>query len=513
MSQEEFLEITYDPRSTTEQISIYDFVRFSEGNLLIRARAGSGKTTTLVEISKIIPTDCSSTFLAYNRHIKKELKSKLPSHVFCYTLHGLGKGAIMRKYKDCVVDEFKSDKVIQKHLKKWNLDQIIDVGKYLGNIKKIVDLVRLTLTSNKSKVLDLCEKYGIEFLPEDVDRVFLVLEEMLNDKKTMDFTDMVYLPVADPKIWIFPQDYVLVDEAQDLNKAQQELIKKMVKRDKSGKQTGRLIFVGDDMQAIYGFTGSDTYSFLNLSKLPNTTVLPLTTTFRCGRLIVEEAKTIVSDIKAMDNAHEGLVRILDKKQERTVLDEARDGDFILSRKTLPLVKLFFEFLVANKKAHINGSDIGNTLIAFTENSKSLSQLDATLTNKIKDFQKKLTKAGILNFDDNLGYVDLTDKVGILRFLMKMVKTIDDLKQRINYIFRDNDSSGIILSTVHKAKGLEADRVFIVMPKDMPLKTGLAWQYGQEINLKYIAITRAKNELIYDYKWDVDDSSYKRSIAA
>jgi len=514
-------EIThnYDPRSTPEQVAIYDWVVNGTGNLLIRARAGSGKTSTLVGISKLLDPSIRTTFLAFNKHIQVELKSKLPKHVFCYTAHGLGYSAIKKKYKDVVVDNLKVDKLINKHLKTWNPKQIDNIVLYIKNFKKMINLIRLSLTLNKKYVPDLCERYDVKFDSQDIDRMFLILEEMLNDKKTIDFTDMVYLPVVDPKIWLFPQEFVLIDEAQDLSKAQHELVKKCVKKDKAGKFIGRMVFVGDDMQAIYGFTGSDAFSFMNLSKIPNTIILPLTTTFRCAKNIVLEANTIVKDIRPMDNAPDGVVR------KGSVLDEAVAGDFVLSRKTFPLVKMFFDLLVQNKKSYIKGSDIGKTLIDFTYGKNSMSQLDASLTNKLSECRANLAKHGVINYQDDVGYTTLNDMVKILRFLMTMVDgNIEALKERIEYIFRGggseeelidedgvpiiNKSDGILLSTVHKAKGLESDRVFIIMPKDMPLRTSQPWQYQQEMNLKYIAITRAKRELIYDMDWAVDDGTFE-----
>src|SRR5579859_5985404 len=322
---------------------------------------------------------------------------------------------------------------------------------------------------------------------------------MLNDKKTIDFTDMVYLPVVDKKIWLFPQDYVLVDEAQDLSKAQHELIKKLNKWDKATKTpTTRMIFCGDDLQSIYGFTGADTFSFDNLTRLPNTKVLPLTTTFRCAKNIVLEANKIVPDIRSMETAIDGVVR------KGSVLDEAGDGDFVLARKCLPLVRLFFTFLVMKKKSTIKGSDFGANLVHMIEGQKSLSQLGAYLTNNLNNFRDKLHKSGVLNVDEHTGYVMLNDKTEVLKFLMQMVNSIEELTQAIKGIFVENISDGIVLSTIHKAKGLEANRVFIVRPDEIPLGVAKGWMYQQEMNLKYIAITRAKNELIYDVDWREDD---------
>jgi len=486
-------------KDTEEQLAIYDWVRFDDGNLVIRARAGAGKTTTLVNIAKILPQGKSKTFLAFNKHIQMELKGKLPTETFCYTSHGLGYSAIKRKYKDCEVDEFKADKVLNKQMKNWDMSQVANPMEYVTNMKQMLNLIRLTLTLDKNRVLELAERYDIKFDLEDTNRAFMILEEMLNDKKTMDFTDMVYLPCVDKKIWLFPQDFVLVDEAQDLCKAQHELIKKLIKWDKAtGKPTTRLIFCGDDLQSIYAFTGADTHSFENLTRLPNTKVLPLTITFRCAKNIVLEANTLVPDLRPMETAVDGIVR------SGSVLDEAEDGDFVLARKTLPLIRLFFNFLVMKKKASIKGSDLGVNLIHMIEGEKSLAQLGAKLTNQLSALREKLQKSGVINVDEHTGYVLLADKIDVLRFLMKMVDSINELKSMILSIFKDNVTEGIILSTVHKAKGLEANRVFIVRPDEIPLGVSKGWMYQQELNLKYIAITRAKNELVYDYDWREDD---------
>lgn len=500
-------------QDTEEQLAIYDCVRYDDCHMLIRARAGSGKTTTLVNISNLIPQNASATFLAFNKHIQKELKEKqiqgrIQSKIFIYTSHGLGWSAIKRKYKDCELDEFKVDKVLARQMKKWDMSQVNNVVEYVSNMKKMIDLIRLTLTFDKMKVIDLADKHDMKFDLEDTGRAFMILEEMLNDKKTVDFVDQVYLPVVDKKIWMFPQDYVLVDEAQDLSKAQHEMIKKLLKWDKAtNKPTTRVIYCGDDLQSIYGFTGADTSSFDSLTRLPNMKIFPLTTTFRCAKNIVLEANKIVPDIRPMENAPDGIVRT------GSAIEEAEEGDFILARKTLPLIRLFFNFLVLKKKATIKGSDFGINLIHMTDGANSLAQLGAQLTNNLTTFREKLQKVGVFNVDEHTGYVMLNDKTEVLKFLMKMVNSVDELKQVITGIFRDNIEDGIVLSTVHKAKGLEANRVFIVRPDEIPLGVSKGWMYQQEMNLKYIAITRAKRELVYDVEWREDDIHHSVSESA
>src|SRR5690606_38823293 len=149
-------------------------------------------------------------------------------------------------------------------------------------------------------------------------------------------TDMVFLPAIDKNIWMFQYDYVIVDEIQDLNRAQQKIIEKIMMRDKiTKKTTGRFIGVGDPDQAIYGFTGVSDKSFDWFVKMQNVQILPLTYTFRCARNIVEHAQKIVPQIKHLEGAPDGIVR------DGSVLDEPVDGDFVLCRITSPLVKLFF----------------------------------------------------------------------------------------------------------------------------------------------------------------------------
>ena len=57
----------------------------------------------------------------------------------------------------------------------------------------------------------------------------------------------------------------------------------------------------------------------------------------------------------------------------------------------------------------------------------------------------------------------------------------------------------MLSTIHKAKGLENERVFFLLPDIIPSKYATQpWQIEQEMNLKYVATTRAKHTLIKVY---------------
>ncbi|MFW6225556.1 MAG: UvrD-helicase domain-containing protein [bacterium] len=487
-------------KPTKEQKKIFLFTEKRFENLLIKARAGSGKTWTAINCAKLLPKDKSIMFLAFNKHIKEELKVKLPDYIRCYTTYGLGLSAIKRKYGDKIeFDEFKLDKIIQKKSKSWDLDIELkdnnEITNYLNNIKKLVNLCRLSLTLKPEYIPFLADKHDINLRKsKDIKRVVKILDEFSRDRKTYDYTDMVFLPAIDNGIWMFPQDYVIIDEYQDTNRCQVRIIEKILKKDrKTGKTTGRLFVFGDDYQQIYGFNGSDEHLIKWYEKFPNTKTLPLTTSFRCAKNIIEKAKKIVPDIEAMDGAPDGIVR------EGSVINEANSGDFVLCRTTMPLVKLFFEFLSKHKKVVIKGRDIGIHLIELIGSINNLTNLDSFWTTELNKFREDLKSSGILDPNEHSGYATLQDKVNTLLFLAKLSDSIVGLKEMIKTIFTD-EIKGIVLSTVHKVKGLEANKVFIIRPDILPMKNVKGWQHQQEINLEYVAITRAKLELIYDNEW-------------
>lgn len=485
---------------TGEQKRIFHFIGNRPENILIKAYAGTGKTYTIVKAAKLIPKDKSITFLAFNKHIQEELKLKLPDYVRCYTTYGLGMGAIKRKYGDKITfDEFKADKWLLKKSKSWGLDDEFDsdedISLYLNNLKKLVNICRLSLTLKEEYMPYIAERHDIiTRKPKDIKRVMKVLDAMTNDRTSYDYTDMIYLPAIDGSIWMFPQDYVLVDECQDFNRCQIKIVEKILKKDKlSGKITGRLIAVGDFFQGIYGFNCADEKSFNWFEEFQNTKTLPLSYSFRCAKNIILKANEIVPDIKALDNAPDGVVR------SGSAINEATGGDFVLCRTTMPLVKLFFEFLLQHKKAIVKGTDIGVHLIELIGKIKTLEELTKFWENELNKFRHDLTNKGILNPYEHSGYVALEDKVSTLLFIGRMSNNINDLINKIKAIFTDT-VEGIVLSTVHKSKGLEANRVFIIRPDLIPLPNTRSWQYAQEKNLEYVAYTRARLELIIDYDW-------------
>lgn len=276
---------------------------------------------------------------------------------------------------------------------------------------------------------------------------------------------------------------ILVHNCQDINPLQRELILKMI------KPNGRLIAVGDDKQTIYSFQGSNLNSFEMLSSRPNTEIMPLSMTYRCGKKIVEAAKEIFPEgIEAYDGNEDGIVR-------RGSVFEAREGDYVLCRNNFPLVEVFIKLISQRKKAVILGKDFGKSILNILDKINSLDELDELLLKCVK----LLKEEGVQRPTFHPRYIALQEKCDIIRLVYCTVgETFISTKELIEEMFgEDNGASAVTLTTIHKSKGLEADRVFFLQPDLIPSKyaqTELEL-YGERC-LKFVAITRAKKELIF-----------------
>ena len=178
-----------------------------------------------------------------------------------------------------------------------------------------------------------------------------------------------------------------------------------------------------------------------------------------------------------------------------------DGDMILCRVNAPLVSQCFKFLKAGRKAQIQGRDVGQGLINLIKKLKAEDLCD--LEEKLSDWhhaeaQKELAKRS--PNEDRL--IALQDKMDCLQCFMEDANTVEEVTNKIEAVFTDDrDNPGIKLSSAHKAKGLEAERVFLLMPEGAKVPHPMAktkWAVEQESNILYVMITRARKELVYVY---------------
>lgn len=248
---------------STYQLAIFDAVSGTKKNLAVNAVAGSGKTTSLVEIYNRLPRNASALFLAFNKHIVNELQSRLKG-CDCMTLHSLGFKAIKTAKGKTNLSEYKISDLVDAHFAKneptWLPSKFY--GAFFGLVRQVVDKARVTLTdiSNEAAADEMLAHFGLwgelAAISDESDiGLDLLAQQLIKsankvlDKSNIayqkngiiDFTDMLYIPCK-YGLPVVSYDVVLVDEAQDLNAAQLELVMKA-----AGK-FGRVIAVGDKCQ-------------------------------------------------------------------------------------------------------------------------------------------------------------------------------------------------------------------------------------------------------------------------
>jgi hypothetical protein len=233
---------------------------------------------------------------------------------------------------------------------------------------------------------------------------------------------------------------------------------------------------------IYGWRGADVGFLGRMIDELGADVLPLPVTYRCGTTIVDEARQLVPDYEAAPSNPPGIVR-------RAPLDlgKVAPGDFVLSRVNAPLLGLALKLLADGKPATIQGRDIMQSILRVVRKPdvESTGELLRWLDQYEADETAKLRRA---DADDNV-VEEHFDRCACVRALAPEHVLVRDLVAALESLFSDkDDSTTITLSTVHRAKGLERDRVWLI--------ESTFWRGGEEDNIRYVAITRARHELIY-----------------
>jgi superfamily I DNA/RNA helicase len=530
---------------SSQQQAVTDTALTGANSINLIARAGCGKTTTLLAVTKALMEQASaagrrvSIFIgAYNRSIAGEIKTKLSGLgvedwkqvngrwiapvATASTIHSAGFRAWMKLYPDCKVEERNEAKLtdIIDSLAKAEPAKSALIDTMRSFAIKTVSLAKqrafgvLSNIDDISKWFELVDHFGLEEeLPEDFDlskaikfAKWVYRRSLESCQTIIDPDDMILAPLYH-NARMFQYDWVLIDEAQDTNPARRALAKKMM------KPGGRLIAVGDPAQAIYGFTGADSDS-LDLIKAEFACVeMPLNVTYRCPKVVVRLANQWVPDLTAHESAPEGIYRSIalsneDPKSKAasllgSELKTLGPADAILCRNTKPLVALAYELIRSGVACQIEGRDIASGLIAIIGKWKAVRT--EALAKSIrqwrdKEVQKHMAKGAEAKAES------VNDKAETILVLIQGLNAegknkVEDLIAFIRQIFGDTKEGQkpavLTLSTVHKSKGREWERVFLLgRGKYMPSKFARKdWQMTQERNLMYVAVTRAKNELV------------------
>jgi superfamily I DNA/RNA helicase len=490
----DFVAPTFTP--SPYQSAILNAIRTTKSSLIVDAVAGSGKTSTLALIvATLLEMRRSYVVVAFNKPIATELQSKGMNG---RTFHSLGFKAVA-DYCSARNNGARPNLDARK-VPNIVADNYPDSEGYSSALVKLVSLTKNHMLDTKvdnDTLVDLISHFDVEWEDRNIsdgtmcDMVREVLAINNRDTLTIDFDDQLYF-VYLRNLRMPTFDYVLVDESQDTNPLRRDLIRRMM------HANTRVVAVGDERQAIYGFTGASHDSMDLIRDAFDCTRYPLSVSYRCARSIVELARTLVPHIEARDNAPDGQVLSPPSFKRSDFLPT----DLIVCRNTAPLVSTAYKLLSSRIPCRIMGREIGAALTALIKKLTRKSDTLESLSDRISSF-KDVEVAKALQQKKETKAQSITDKCdAILAILESMTPDDADggiprLISIIDNMFADTKNGCITLATVHKSKGLEAPRVFILDRHLMPSKMARQdWQIAQERNLMYVAYTRALETLVF-----------------
>jgi len=540
---------TFDPTALLPNASEYQIEIFKHAHtqtlnklnnqpvrsLVVSAAAGSGKTSTMVASAQAVESAVKTSrkrvglsfkglALAFNSAIAKDFKEKLPDWVEAKTLNSLGWGICHRHASDAMgrrlaFNEFNDKNKVTRIMR--NLMSVQERKDYRDDVRFLVGMAKSLgivpegaedchpingmtddLATWKSIVRKFNKNIDAQVLPTVVGFVRKVLLEDIKefvDKGICDFDDQKWLAVIYKPYGDYMNcakfDYISVDECQDLNQVDIALVKRILKPE------GYVMMVGDKNQSIYSFRGADIYSIPKIIDAFDAEELPLSISYRCATSIVEAAQNVYDHIEAAPNAKKGQVL----KYKEYDADMFKPNDLILCRNNAPLISFAYKLILQKVPVVVKGRDIGSGLTILIDNLKATSV--KALKIKLESWYQNQMN---INMQDNGGELDLEmfqsiqDRFDCVWIFVQNASndSVEALKTEINSLFgSDGDMKDmVVLSTVHKAKGLEADRVFLLDTHLMHpeyIKEG-TWQSTQESNLEYVALTRAKSLLGFIY---------------
>lgn len=457
---------------TSEQEEIFTTIDNMKKNetISIKAAAGTGKTTTLIEIASRHP-DKRILYLAFNKAIKEESAKKFPQNVYVKTIHGFAYSFLnTRKYFQ------------NRELKSY---RTLDIKEILGVNNSDAYIIFQALETFLNSAYSF-EEYGLKLADKRLsDYVKEILVKM--EKNIIPITHDYYLKYFEKllrnneKFKIYEKyDLVLLDEAQDTN----DLTLAIFNQFQAIKA-----FVGDSSQAIYSWRGSvDAFKKIKADYSHS-----LSNTFRCNDKICKRANEFLATFKKSSDYVK--LNSMQTNKEKIITKG------IISRTNASIITYLNEAKNLNK-------------IKLIRSPHDIFDLSINLVYILKGNFKKVNyaKFGFLKNFENLKDIEKiaseTHDIELensVKVANSFKDTIFDIFKKAKIAYEDNDDKNIFITTAHTAKGLEFDSVFLM--NDFPnlwdyrseVKMGNMdyLSYQEEVNLYYVAITRAKFELKED----------------
>lgn len=521
-----------DVQFSPYQARVFDFILNGSGDLVVEAVAGSGKTFTIKCAAHLISVP--GVYIVFNKKNAREAQEKLAgSMVDPTTCNSLGSRALRRQFPKSALHGGQRGAPQKGAELLKRITRAIEAGKDLTRVGvdptpeqesdiraaglsftylRLYDLARAALVDPRNgrevcveQMSDIIAHHGLELPMEDlaVNVVYAMLLAGLKELPVChDFGDQIWatvllgLPVSQ-SMWVF------VDEAQDLTPAQLALVQM------ARKPGGRIVAVGDRRQAIYGFAGADCASFQNIIDTLKAQVLPLSVCYRCPTTHLDIAREIVPSIEAREGAPAGVVQTVKLDD---VCDKVTPESLVICRSNAPLLTLAYKYIARGVSVKVMGRDIGKGLARAVKEilgrgrnalGMDLAEVWGERSEKYQNRETDRLKKACGNNKNRLAQrmEQLEDKMLCLSAILEGADcaTGQDLLDAIDRIFSDETvKNGVTMSSVHRAKGLEANHVAILEPSKLGVhrENNQDWQNEQETNLRYIALTRSMDTLTY-----------------
>ena len=466
-------------------------------NLVVRARAGTGKTTTIKEAFRFAP-EAEMLYAVFNKKNQLEAREKISDpRVDIRTLHSLG-----FRYVKAVWPAAKPDDEVEDDRVRAAYKDIPD--EVCTAVKRLVGFAKNTAADmGVAELADLADERMIEcpgYEDEEnggwtsaklaqVARKVLELSLEKDGQDRVSFNDMVWLPVA--KGWVTARyDLVAVDECQDMN------ILQLLMAIGACRKGGRIVVVGDDKQAIYQFRGAASGGMDIMKQQLGACELGLTTTYRCPKSVVDLAAKLVPDYHAAPQAPEGTI---DACIDWDLVERAQVGDAILSRINAPLMANCLALLRKGTPARIEGRDVGKALLGIVKKLKAKSV--PHFMDKVEAWGEKQMRrwSGTKNFAAKSEAI--ADHVATLQAVAEGAASVGEIEKRLLTLFADSGDKdakpAVVLSSVHRAKGLEWNRTFLLRNTFMKSRPNMTpGDKESESNIYYVALTRTKSYLCF-----------------
>ena len=485
---------------TNEQIEI---INAKEDSFIVNAVAGSGKTTTLLEYAKNNQNK-KILYLAYNKSLQISLQKKLQEYklrnLFVSTIHSLAYTKI-GAHNYTLANELKTQ-VLLEEISRFELNKgrtYIADEKYITILKDLINfycnssLIQINeklLTKYKNSV-DISAK-TIELITENNNDLLSHTKHILSSMKhgKIDAIHDFYLKMFqlnNKALSTLNYDVILIDEAQDISDVMISIIE---------AQNCSKIYVGDAFQQIYSFRFA-----ANAFKKVKYKKYNLSYSFRFCNSYAKTIETFLNKLYIKNTNSKIKINGLGEDTKIGLEFLNKNEQFtILARTTFGLIQELVNYIHKDYRFYFEGGYSSYSFMNQTVYSiyyLKEKKYEKISIDEIKEFNsiKELENYSIDTKNQ--------DYLNIIKFVNEYGNNIFEINKRIKEKLVENkENAQIIFSTTHKAKGLEYNQVILandfITQKDIdnPKKNFTKEKITEELNILYVAMTRAKKVLFY-----------------